>query len=108
MFADFNKTFKRDKNGKLTTDVSAEFETVVNADLFKKLIGNTDERKFTVQYLCTEPIYIYVPVRKHKKKRIQKKWLKRYGYKAIQVGERQVENTIENVRIFTHGEFPKE
>lgn len=108
MFVDFNKTFKRDKNGELTTDRSVEFETVINAELLKKLLGEPNGKEFTMQYSCTETIFCYIPVRKHRKKRIQKKWAKRYGFVQQQVGERQVEKVIENVRLFTHGEFTKE
>lgn len=62
---------------------SAEFtmEAEINGDVFAKLCGLDLARGkgFTVEY--SEPIL--VQVRRHKKKRIDKKWHKRYGYKTI-------------------------
>lgn len=62
---------------------SAEFtiEAEINGDLFAKLLGfpMTAGKGFTVEY--SEPIL--VQVRRHKKKRIDKKWRKRYGFKTI-------------------------
>lgn len=62
---------------------SAEFtmEAEINGDLFAKLLGfpMTAGKGFTVEY--SEPIL--VQARRHKKKRIDKKWRKRYGFKTI-------------------------
>jgi hypothetical protein len=57
------------------------FETnnlYVNYDLINKMF-NPHPNSYTIAY--TE----YVQARKHKKRRINKKWLKRYGLKPIQV-----------------------
>ena len=107
MFVDFNKVFKRDKDGKLITFPTATITvSTASADphWLKKLIGNPEDRKFTMFFVCTEPIYAYVPARRHKKKRIQKKWIKRYGYVERQIGERQVERTIEDLKPVQNGE----
>lgn len=53
---------------------------VFNFDLLKELCGQPQLPK---SYDITYPEVIQV--RKHKKKRINKKWLKRYGYKIIHV-----------------------
>lgn len=62
---------------------SAEFtmEAEINGDLFAKLCGfpMAAGTNFTVEY--SEPIL--VRARRHHKKRIDKKWRKRYGYKAV-------------------------
>ena len=62
---------------------SAEFtmEAEINGDAFAKLCGldMAIGHDFTVEY--SEPIL--VRVRRHKKKRIDKKWRKQYGYKTI-------------------------
>lgn len=62
---------------------SAEFtmEAEINGDAFAKLCGldMAIGHDFTVEY--SEPVL--VQVRRHKKKRIDKKWRKRYGYKTI-------------------------
>jgi hypothetical protein len=53
---------------------SATFDcAVINEDLLNFLMGCPEDRfwKFTK--------IISVPARKHKKRRIQKKWIKRYG-----------------------------
>lgn len=57
------------------------FETnnlYVNYDLINKMF-NPRPNSYTIAY--TE----YVQTRKHKKRRINKKWLKRYGLKPVQV-----------------------
>ena len=62
---------------------SAEFtmEAEIDGDLFAKLCGfpMATGQNFTVEYI--EPIL--VQARRHKKKRIDKKWRKRYGFKTI-------------------------
>lgn len=114
MFVDFDKVFKRDKNGKLITAPTAELTvSTANADphWLEKLRGKPEDREFTMFFVCTEPIYEYVPARRHKKKRIQKKWIKRYGYVRRKIGERQVEQKIEDLQLKQNGdeiEFIKE
>ncbi len=62
---------------------SAEFtmEAEIDGDMLAKLLDfpMAAGKNFTVEY--SEPIL--VQVRRHKKKRIDKKWRKRYGYKTI-------------------------
>ncbi len=107
MFVDFDKVFKRDKNGKLITSPSADFTvSTANVDLhwLETLMGKPEKRNVTMFFVCTEPIYDYVPARRHKKKRIQKKWIKRFGYVQKKVGERQVERTIEDLQFRQSGD----
>lgn len=33
--------------------------------------------------IIVDPLPVYAPARPHKRKRIAKKWLKRYGYKVV-------------------------
>lgn len=67
------------------TTTSAEFKVDmdINTELFEKLtgcnLGPTAGSSFTI----TGAIPVTVPVRTHKKKRINKKWAKRYGYKIV-------------------------
>lgn len=49
--------------------------TIVNENLLSKLLLPKKSNTFDLQYTAM------VQARKHKKKRINKKWLKRYGYK---------------------------
>lgn len=62
---------------------SAEFtmEAEIDGDALAKLLGfpMAAGQNFTVEY--SEPIL--VQARRHHKKRIDKKWRKRYGYKTI-------------------------
>lgn len=62
--------------GSFTLEPSKEFDI----DKLLKIFGVDISRKpdsYTIQYSKN------VQVRKHKKKRINKKWIKRYGYKQI-------------------------
>ena len=77
-----------------------EFEVDVN--MFNKLCGfDIAEGKDTISLYLSTPYR--VQKRKHKKKRINKKWVKRYGYdikfKYINIGDctfkRLCDNTIE-------------
>lgn len=58
------------------------FECEVNAPLFKELVrlSSCDNAN---SYTLTGEMPIQVPVRYHKKKRVNKKWIKRYGYKTV-------------------------
>lgn len=58
------------------------FECEVNPSLFQQLVGlcSCDYDK---SYTLTGEMPKLVPVRHHKKKRINKKWIKRYGYKTV-------------------------
>ena len=107
MFVDFNKVFKKDENGEFITSPTATLTvSTANADphWLSKLMGKSEDRKTTVFFMCTEPIYDYVPARRHKKKRIQKKWIKRYGYVERKIGERQVERMFEGMQLVREGD----
>lgn len=79
---------------------SAEFtmEAEIDGDMLAKLLGfpMAAGKNFTVEY--SEPIL--VQARRHKKKRIDKKWRKRYGYKTIfrkkQLTDCVIEHDISN------------
>lgn len=65
---------------KLSFNVNAEFSadfTYVNSNLFDKLCRPQDPSKFKIE----ADIPIMIQARWHKKRRINKKWLKRYGMK---------------------------
>lgn len=52
---------------------------MINVNLLAKLFMQEKSNTFDIQYT------IMVQARRHKKKRINKKWLKRYGYKQQQM-----------------------
>ena len=56
---------------------SGEF-TIINKDVIKQLFDITGSQAEYSMYYTT-----LVQARKHKKKRINKKWLKRYGYRYV-------------------------
>lgn len=60
------------------TSAEATFEVEVDAPMFKKIVGIdlSNAQSFSAEY--SEPYQ--EQRRKHKKKRINKKWAKRYGY----------------------------
>lgn len=71
-------------NCPMSIEAEANFECDIDAKMLKKLTGidlahGPDITGYTV--LFRQPVQ--VQVRKHKKKRINKKWAKRYGYKTI-------------------------
>jgi hypothetical protein len=71
-------------NCPLSASEEVSFECEVNAQAFSKLMGvdlakRGDLTSFTVE--CTTPYQ--VQIRRHRKKRINKKWAKRYGYKTM-------------------------
>ena len=68
----------------MSVEAEASFECDINAKILKKLTGidlahGSDFTGHTI--LLHQPVQ--VQVRKHKKKRINKKWAKRYGYKTV-------------------------
>lgn len=67
---------------KLIRDKSIDFtfETSVNTELFNEFFGVD---KAILPDMYDIEFVQYVQKRKHKKKRINKKWLKKYGYKMI-------------------------
>lgn len=54
-------------------------DTTINEDLWKKLMLSEFPEMFDIEYTTI------VQARKHRKKRINKKWLKKYGYKQVMV-----------------------
>ena len=69
--------------------------TVINQDLFNELCAPPISSDFTME--CDTPILIQA--RWHKKARIRKKWLKRYGYK---------EDKVKTIMKAKYGEFNTE
>ena len=68
----------------LSASEEVSLQCDVNPKLYEKLIGVDlgschDLTSFTIE--CKMPCQ--VQIRRHKKKRINKKWAKRYGYKTI-------------------------
>ena len=59
-------------------ELSFTADCTINFDLLKQL-SLPDVPKYDITYVKV------VQARKHRKKRINKKWLKRYGYKQIYV-----------------------
>jgi gamma-glutamylcysteine synthetase len=51
----------------------------INEELWKKLMPSEFPEMFDIEYTTI------VQARKHRKKRINKKWLKKYGYKQVMV-----------------------
>ena len=69
--------------------------TTINQDLFNELCKTSTSLGFTIK----GETLVLIQARWHKKARIRKKWLKRYGYKEDKV------KTIMNAK---YGEFNKE
>lgn len=68
----------------LSASEEISFECDVNPQLYEKLMGidlshGHDLTNFTIE--CKTPYQ--VQIRRHKKKRINKKWAKQYGYKTM-------------------------
>ena len=68
----------------MSIEAEANFECNIDAKILKKLTGidlayGSDFTGYTIQF--HQPVQ--VQVRRHKKKRINKKWAKRYGYKTV-------------------------
>ena len=61
------------------------FECEVNPSLFSQLVGGIDLSSYrdASSYTLIGKLPERVQIRRHKKKRINKKWAKRYGYKTI-------------------------
>ena len=71
------RNFNRDR------EITFEFNTdCVNTDLFNTLCGDSENNESKAELcLCFSTM---VQNRKHKKKRINKKWAKRYGFREVQ------------------------
>ena len=96
MFTDFNKVFRKNSKGELITAPSLEITASCNwnSELLERLTGNPNPSTCDLHFI-TEEFYL-IPKRKHKKKRIQKKWIKRYGYQKKSI---PVQREIKNVRL---------
>ena len=59
---------------------SFEFESMIDPSTLKELAGEMSKPEpFYMEY----DSYCYIQNRRHKKKRINKKWAKRYGYREV-------------------------
>lgn len=67
----------------------------INEDLFSKLLGVNQKPKWSFYYDHQ------IQRRKHRKKRINKKWAKRYGYKTERVELNGLEFEQQNDNEFT-------
>ena len=88
------------RSERLSFNVNAEFSadlTYVNYDLFDKLCRPQEPSKFKI----VAEVPIMIQARWHKKRRINKKWLKRYGMKPDIV---KVEMDAESLE-YTPGEI---
>lgn len=75
-----------------------EFECCIDGDTLARLTGaNTEGMLFDVSYSSPRQ----VQVRRHKKKRINKKWAKRYGYKTVIVEHMLTNCSITHTGIHT-------
>lgn len=65
----------------LSDSAEIEMECEIDGDALAKIIGDdvTCGKTFTLEYEGM----ISVQIKKHRKKRIDKKWAKRYGYKMV-------------------------
>lgn len=64
----------------------------------------------SLRIIEVEPIPIYEPARKHRKRRIQKKWLKRYGKKLVRYHREFGDNIIVDERnnvIYCHPDIAR-
>lgn len=78
----------------ISLDKSIEFD-VSNADISEMFIAPSI-KDFSMDFVYyTEKA---VPTRRNKKRRIQKKWIKRYGYKIIREKHTMRDMTIEQIR----------
>ena len=74
--------YVKDFNVPLSTKAELTAECEIDAELFSRMTGAnipTDVSNFTLEGLLPH----LVQVKRHKKKRINKKWAKRYGYKTV-------------------------
>ena len=82
----------------LSDSAEMEFECRIDGDILAKLTGaNTEGMLFDITYSSPRR----VQVKKHKKKRINKKWAKRYGYKTVLVEHELTNCSITHTGIHT-------
>lgn len=58
-------------------------------ELLQKFVSD-DNAQISLEYRSID----VVPARRHRKKRIQKKWIKRYGYKVIKGMKKQMDGVM--------------
>ena len=78
----FPPAYVKDFNVPLSTKAELTAECEIDAELFSRMTGAnipTGVSNFTLEGLLPR----LVQVKHHKKKRINKKWAKRYGYKTV-------------------------
>lgn len=78
---------------KLSADTEFTVEADINGDLFAKLCGCdiAKGKKFDVSFRA--PVR-EIQIRRHRKKRINKKWAKLYGYRTIFTNQQIVDCTV--------------
>lgn len=76
--------------------------------LLHKMLANTvDNENSPMPVPCEIQYTVTVPYKKHKKKRINKKWLKRYGYKMetkVTNGWDMIASTDGSITFVTHND----
>ena len=85
----------------MSTNAEIEFECEINAPLFRQLTGvDTSPYNDMTSFGVVFKFPYQVQKRRHKKKRINKKWAKRYGYvtkfKTAVMGEAYFDPSCEN------------
>lgn len=85
----------------LSQSIEFELESELNVPVFNELVGELSEpKRFYMEYDGVR----YEQIRKHKKKRINKKWAKRYGYREVPCRYR-VENCYISPGLFNDFEI---
>lgn len=74
---------------------TCESPTIINQDLFNKLLTHSTSSAFTMEWDTP----ILAQARWHKKARIRKKWLKRYGF---------IEDVVKTVAKANRGDYNKD
>ena len=93
---DYYKVWSLPKSSKMTMEV--KMDTPIDFNKFLCMDFTQFPDVYDIQYSKV------VPVRKHKKKRINKKWLKRYGYKEVVIKSKgwkincRIDGTVEFVK----------
>lgn len=97
---------KPTENHRLSFNPSAtmSFEGEINSELLKQFVVDPMPEKYDIQ------IQVPAQCRRHKKKRINKKWAKRYGYtiKTITSKGWKIHTDIDGNVEFIKDEIPKE
>lgn len=98
-FADDIPPYVKFINTPLSASAEFALKTEIDAHLFQKLVGlDLSNQSDITSFNCIFKQPYQEQVRKHKKKRINKKWAKRYGYrtkfKTYQLENVQFEHTL--------------